>query len=178
MADHSVIGVYATLQDAEHAVQMLQRDGFPSAQISIAGPDDHPDRAADGFDSLGHVVRVGAGTGAAVGGLFGVVMGAAFVFVPGLGPLVVAGPLAAAIIGGLQGVALGAAGGGILGALVGWGVTHDRIVAYEEHLSGGKFLVIAHGARAEVERARDILAVSAPDLTLHAPDAASHRDTE
>jgi hypothetical protein len=46
-------------------------------------------------------------------------VGAAFVWVPGFGPLLVAGLLTAAILGGVEGVVAGAAGGGLLSALAG-----------------------------------------------------------
>ncbi len=60
-------------------------------------------------------------------------------------------------IGGVEGAVAGAAGGGLLGALVGWGVSKDHILKYEEKLKSGKFLVIAHGSPEEVVRAHNIL---------------------
>jgi len=92
-----------------------------------------------------------------MGGFFGLLMGAAFLWVPGIGPLMVAGPFAAALLGGVEGAIAGAAGGGLLGALIGWGVSKQHILKYEEHLKSGDYLVIAHGSQEEVEKARTIL---------------------
>jgi hypothetical protein len=62
-----------------------------------------------------------------------------------------------------------AASGGLLGALIGWGVSKQHITKYEEHLKGGKYLVIAHGSAEEVAKARDILEhTKAHELTVHA----------
>jgi hypothetical protein len=114
------------------------------------------------------VAKSGVGTGAWVGGLFGLLAGAAFIWVPGFGPLIVAGSLAAVLIGGAEGVAVGAAGGGLLGALAGWGVSRQHIIKYEEHLKGGKYLVIAHGSAEEAARAHNILQTTgAAEVTRH-----------
>ena len=68
----------------------------------------------------------------------------------------------------MEGVVAGAAGGGLLGALVGWGVSKQHILKYEEHLKSGKYLLMAHGNTEEVARAHTILQSSgAADLTHH-----------
>ena len=121
-----------------------------------------------GYVTAGDVAKSGVGTGAWVGGLFGLLAGAAFIWVPGFGPLIVAGSLAAVLIGGAEGVAVGAAGGGLLGALAGWGVSRQHIIKYEEHLKGGKYLVIAHGSAEEAARAQNILQTTgAAEVTHH-----------
>ncbi|MEJ2151145.1 MAG: 2-oxobutyrate oxidase, partial [Chloroflexota bacterium] len=110
--------------------------------------------------------------GAWVGGLFGLLIGAAFIWVPGFGPLLVAGPLAAMLLGGVGGAFVGAAGGGLLGVLVGWGVSKQHILKYEEKVKSGKYLLIAHGDADMVSKARDILeSTDAEELAVH--DAAT-----
>jgi hypothetical protein len=52
----------------------------------------------------------------------------------------------------MEGVIAGAAGSGVLGALVGWGVSHQHTLRCEEHLRGGKYLLMAHGSAEEVTR--------------------------
>jgi len=119
-----------------------------------------------GFITAGDVAAQGATSGAWMGGIFGLMVGAAFIWVPGFGPLLVAGPLAAALLGGMEGIVAGAAGGGLLGALFGWGVSKEHILKYEENVKGGKYLVIANGNEAEVNLARNILqGTGAPELT-------------
>lgn len=173
MSEQSVIGVYRAMSEAEEAVHMLDKGGFPIRQVSVLARDLETEKVVHGYITTGDVARAGAGTGAWLGGLFGLLAGAAFVWVPGFGPLLVAGPFAAALLGGIEGAAAGAAGGGLLGALVGWGVSKQHILKYEEEVKGGKYLVVAHGSAEEVARARNILQGSgAVQVTEHAEAAA------
>jgi hypothetical protein len=168
MAQQSIIGVYDTLGQAEDAVRSLDRAGFPIRHVSILARDLTSERQVNGFVTVGDVATEGAGTGAWLGGLFGLLVGAAFIWVPGFGPLIVAGPLVAAIVGGVEGAVVGAAGGGLLGALVGWGVSRDNVLKYEERLRGGQYLVVAHGTDDEVARAGEVLrATTVTDLRRH-----------
>jgi hypothetical protein len=172
-SDGSVIGVYEALDGAETAVLRLGEQGFPISNVSIVARDLTSERAIRGFVSTGDVAKQGAGIGGWIGGIFGVMIGAALVWVPGFGPLLVAGPLAAMILGGIEGAAIGAAGGGVLGALIGWGVSRDHVLKYEDHLQGGRYLVIAHGTPQDAARAADVLR-NGPHLAVetHASPAA------
>ncbi len=98
-------------------------------------------------------------TGAFWGGLWGLLFGAAFIWVPGVGPLLVAGPVAAWIIGAIGRrrrrrrdlSALGA-------ALYSVGIPKGRsVLRYETAIKADKFLVVAHGTADEVAKAKDIL---------------------
>jgi uncharacterized protein (DUF111 family) len=72
------------------------------------------------------------------------------------------------LLGSMDGVIAGAAGGGLLGALVGWGVSKQHILKYEEHLKGGKYLLMAHGSAEEVTRAHSVLeGTGAAEVTHH-----------
>src|SRR5262249_42276004 len=87
--------------------------------------------------------------------------------------LVVAGSLAAVLLGGVEGAVAGAALSGVLGWLLGLGISREKILKYEEAVKAGKFLVVAHGPAEQVERAREILAASRPEkLDRHDPEAA------
>jgi uncharacterized membrane protein len=153
----SLVTVYDTLAEAEEAVRRLADSGFPIEQVSIVSQNLESERQVHGFITPGDLAVDGVTTGAWVGGLFGLLLGAAFMWVPGFGPLIVAGPLAAALLGGIEGVVAGAAGGGVLGALAGWGVSRKHILKYEERLKAGKYLMIVHGAPELVDQARTIL---------------------
>lgn len=157
MDQQSVVHIYANMADAEQAVKNLIDADFPAEQISIVTQNLEAEKQVHGFITVGDIATEGASTGAWVGGLFGLLMGAAFIFVPGFGPLVVAGPFAAALLGGIEGAVAGAAGGGLLGTLVGWGVSKEHILKYEEVVKGGKYLVIANGDETQVNHARQIL---------------------
>jgi hypothetical protein len=175
MADESVIGVYSSMPNAEAAVRALRRGGFPISKVSIVARGLESERDIHGFITTGDVAKTGASTGAWVGGIFGLLAGAAFLWAPVIGPLVVAGPLVTALLGAVEGGAIGAAGGGVLGSLIGWGVSRNDVLKYEDHLKAGKFLVIAHGNAMEVARARDLLQQSgqASEVTVHHAVAAA-----
>lgn len=173
MSEQSVIGVYQSMSEAEEAVRTLGRGSFPITQVSIVAQNLESEKEVHGYITTGDVAKTGTSTGAWVGGLFGLLVGAAFIWVPGFGPLLVAGPLAAALLGGIEGAVAGATGGGLLGALVGWGVSKQHILKYEEHLKGGKYLLIAHGSAEEATRAHNILqSTGAAEVTRHAETGA------
>ncbi len=115
--------------------------------------------------------------GAFWGGLWGLLFGAAFFWVPGLGPLVVAGPLASWIIGALEGAAV-VGGLSALGAgLYSIGIPKDSIISYETAIKSDKFLVIAHGTPDEVNRAKEVLEGTAAEQTdVHMTHAAAAAD--
>src|SRR5262249_12791338 len=126
-----------------------------------------------GFVTSCDVAKSSAQTGAWVGGIFGLLTGAAFLWVPGVGPLVVAGSLASVLLGGLEGAVAGAAASGLLGWLLSLGISKQHILKYEQHVQAGKYLVVAHGSADEVEKGRKILAGTKPaELDVHSQAAA------
>ena len=157
MTQQSVVHIYSNLDEAEAAVKQLNDQKFPINQISIVTQNIESTKQVHGFITAGDVVAQSASSGAWMGGFFGLLVGAAFIWVPGVGPLFVAGPFAAMLLGGAEGVLAGAAGGGLLGALFGWGVSKEHIIKYEESIRSGKYLVVANGDEAQVNQARAIL---------------------
>ena len=107
-------------------------------------------------------------TGAFWGGLWGLLVGAAFLIIPGIGPVVVAGPVASWIIGALEG-AIFVGGVSVLGAgLVSVGIPRDSVLKYESSVKTGKFLLILHGTAAEAEKVRDVLNTTPAEMVeLH-----------
>ena len=136
----AVVGVYDSMKDAEAAVRTLLEQGVPAEQVSIVGQDLHSETEVHGFVTTGDVAKTGAATGAWVGGLFGVLTGAALLFVPGVGALIVLGPLAA----GALAAAEGAVAGGGLGAVLGHFIAKRHVPKYSQHLEAGKYLVLRH----------------------------------
>jgi len=174
MLEHSVVAVYHTFLDAEAAVRSLGDGGFPIDKVSIIAKNLEDDRRVHGYVTACDVASSSAATGAWVGGIFGLLVGAAFLWVPGVGPLIVAGSLSSAMLGGIEGAVAGAAVTGVLGWLFGLGVSKEKIIKYEESIKAGKVLVIAHGPEELVEKAREILGTSAAEqLDAHAPVPAS-----
>ena len=170
--ESSVVGIYAHIDQAEEAVQKLGQGGFPIQHVSIIAKDLGTEKKIHGFITPCDVAKSSARTGAWVGGIFGLLMGAAVVWIPGLGPLVVAGSLTSALLGGLEGAVAGAAVTGVFGWLASLGISKQHILKYEESVKAGKYLVIAHGTPEEAQKARAILAGTGPsELNVHAPAA-------
>jgi hypothetical protein len=166
--ESSVIGVYANIDQADEAVQKLGQGGFPIQHVSVIAQNLGSERKVHGFVTSCDVAKSSARTGAWVGGIFGALVGAAFIWVPGVGPMIVAGSLAAALLGGVQGAVAGAAGVGVLGWLASLGISKQHIVKYEESIRAGKVLLIAHGTPEEIGKAQTILTDTAPsELTAH-----------
>ena len=166
--ESSVVGIYAHIDQAEEAVQKLGQGGFPIQHVSIIAKDLGTEKKIHGFITPCDVAKSSARTGAWVGGIFGLLLGAAVVWIPGLGPLVVAGSLTSALLGGLEGAVAGAAFSGVLGWLSSLGISKQHILKYEESVKEGKSLVVAHGSVDEVKKAEAILATTSPAaLNLH-----------
>ena len=79
----SVVAVYPDHPTAERAVRRLHKEGFAMKDLSIVGRDFQVTEEPVGFVSAGDYAAAGAGTGAWVGGLFGLLLGAAFMILPG-----------------------------------------------------------------------------------------------
>ena len=158
MTERSVVGVYETMAQAEEAVHTLDQAGFPVKHVSIVTQNLASDKTMHGYITPGDdLTPRGAATGAWVGGLLSLLIGSAFLWVPGFGPLVVLGRLAALLLVGVEGALAGAATGSLLGALANWGIAQEHILDYEQQVKGGKHLVIVYGTAEEVAKAQAIL---------------------
>jgi hypothetical protein len=172
--DYVAYGIYPDRASFESAIEGLRAAGFRNSDISAILPErDHTTR------DLGHEINTktpegiaaGAGTGAAVGGVLGWLVGIGALAIPGVGPLVAAGPIVAALAGA------GAAGaaGGLVGGLVGAGIPEIEAKRYAGRIREGGYLVSVHcddadwGRRAEeileATGGRDVVRTSeaAPD---------------
>jgi hypothetical protein len=170
--ENSTVGIYTSMDAAEEAVRQLGQGGFPIQNVSIIARDLGTESKVHGFVTPCDVAKSSARTGAWVGGIFGLLAGAAFLWVPGVGPLIVAGSLASALLGGLEGAVAGAATTGVLGWLFSLGIGKEHILKYEQSVKAGKYLVIAHGSPDDVNKAKQILSGTKPaELNVHAPAA-------
>ena len=169
---NSVVAVYRTHTEADHAVKELQSGGVDMHKISIVGKGYHTDEHAVGYYNTGDRMKYWGKVGAFWGGFWGLLFGSAFFLIPGLGPILAAGPVVAWIVAGLEGAlevgALGALGAGLYSI----GIPKDSIVKYETALKQDQFLLIVHGTAAEVTKAKDILDSTDPSqLSLHSSES-------
>lgn len=154
---NNVVAVYDSHTEAEQAVAQLSAASFDIKKISIVGKDYHTEEKVVGYYSTGDRMKSWGGLGAFWGGIWGLLFGSAFFWVPGVGPLLVAGPLVAWIVGAIEGAAV-VGGVSVIGAgLVSLGIPKDSIVRYETAIKSGSFVLIAHGSREDTTRAKEIL---------------------
>ena len=167
----SIVAIYPSHTAAETAVKELQKSGFDMKKLSIVGRDYHADEHVVGYYNAGDRMKVWGKTGAFWGGIWGLLFGSAFFWIPGLGPLLVAGPLVSWIIGALEGaVVVGAAVSGLsaIGAgLYGLGIPKDSVLRYETAIKTDKFVLIAHGSTVEITHAKEILGRTKPETLDH-----------
>ena len=147
----------------------LQKSGFDMKKLSIVGKDYHTEEQVVGYYHTGDRMKYWGKLGAFWGGLWGILLGAAFFWIPGIGPLVVAGPLVSIIVEGLAG-AVGVGGLTALGAaLYSIGIPKDSVINYESSVKADKFLLVVHGSGDELAKAKDILKSAGHDISVHAP---------
>ena len=165
---NAVVAIYNTHTEAESAIKELQKSGFNMKKLSIVGKEYHTEDDVVGYYNTGDRVKKWGKLGAFWGGLWGILFGSAFFFIPGIGPIAVGGPLVSSIVGGLEG-AVTVGGLSALGAgLYSIGIPRDSVLKYESAIKADKFVVVAHGTSDEVAGARQILdASNAIDGAVH-----------
>ena len=170
---NAVVAVYGTHVGAEEAVKELSREGIDMRTLSIVGKDPHTDEHVVGYYNTGDRMKRWGKTGAFWGGFWGLLFGSAFFAIPGIGPVLAAGPVVAWIVGALEGAVLVGGVSAIGAGLYGIGIPKDSVVQYELALKTDKYLLVVHGAAAEVEKARAIIARTKPiSVELHAAELA------
>jgi len=153
----SVVAIYHTHTDAEAAIQSLQRAGFSMKNLSIVGKDYHTDEHVVGYYNAGDRMKYWGGAGAFWGGVWGLLFGSAFFWVPGIGPLLMAGPIVASIVAALES-AVAVGGLSALGAgLYSLGIPKNTVLQFEAAVKSDKFLVIAHGTVDELAKAKGVM---------------------
>ncbi len=156
----SVVALYDTHVEADDAVRELQRSGFDMQKLSVVGKDYQTEQDVVGYYTTGDRMKKWGKTGAFWGGLWGMLFGSAFFFIPGIGPLLAAGPLVAWMVGALETAAV-VGGVSALGAgLFSMGIPKDSVIQYETQIKAGKFVLIAHGSPNEVSKATGILSAT------------------
>jgi hypothetical protein len=163
----TVAALFESPTVAYSAVQDLVDHGFARDTIGVmarddTGSDDHvTTRVATPGGPSG--VAEGAGIGAALGGLGGVIVGLTGLAVPGVGPVIAGGLLALA----LTGAGMGALTGGLVGALTEVGIPKEHVHYYSEGLRRGGVLVVVATTDAMEELAMTLLSHHHP-IDLHA----------
>ena len=138
----SVIGIYTDRTTVSDAIDVLHKEGYRAADISVLSSDNQ------GSKDFGHEKHTKAAEGAAVGAAIGAVIGAALawlvsiqtVAIPVLAPLAAAGPVLAALAGAGAGGALG----WIAGLLAGLPLSEYVAKRYAGRIRRGGILLSVH----------------------------------
>ena len=151
----TVTHLFDDYAQAQRAVSALEAAGFSSSEVSLVSRYRNDGTLADDASSS-------AATGATVGGLAvggtGLLAALGMIAIPGIGPLVAAGVLATTLTAAAAGTALG----GIIGALIDYGVDEDDAHVYSEGVRRGGSLVSVRADDARAVQAEKILKAQSP----------------
>jgi uncharacterized membrane protein len=139
---------------AREAVAQLKNAGIKPDDLSIVA--NNADDAYKLADDTAAEVGSGVGTGAAVGGVGGLLAGLGLMAIPGVGPVVAAGWLVAALAGAAAGALAGAAVGGLVSAFTQAGVTDEEAEVLAEHVRRGGAVICV---RADDEHAGHVRSI-------------------
>lgn len=154
----TIVGYFDQYTQAQEAVRSLVDTGFSRGDISLVASDPTGEYAKAGEvtstdPNATSYTAAGAGTGAVLGGIGGLLVGIGALALPGIGPVIAAGPLAATLLG----VGVGAAAGGLIGVLMDVGIPEDEAHYYAEGLRrGGAVVTASTQDEMMVERATNI----------------------
>ena len=155
MTDHAV-AVYATHNQAEEAIKLLNNSGYNMKDLSIVGQNYETEEHPVGFVNTGDRMWSWGKLGIFWGSIWGLLFGSAMMFVPGVGVVVFAGWLVAL----LEGAVLGGGFAAMAAAKASIGIPKNSVVQYESDLKAGSFLLLIRGSETQVQGAKDTLAGS------------------
>ena len=118
----TILGMFEQPIAARRAMEQLRNSSLTIEDISIIS------RATESGETVSSVDDVGAGEGAAVGAVWGGLVGLAALLIPGVGPFIALGALGATLTGAVTGAVVG----GITAALIDFGdIPEAEARAYE-----------------------------------------------
>lgn len=164
----SAVAIYNTHTDAEAAVKKLQDSELDMKLLSIVGKDYRTEDHVVGYYKTGDHVKYWGKLGAFWAGIWNLLGGEAFFWMPGVGPILVGGPLVSSIVSALEGAKVHNGLTALGSALYTMGIPKSSVINYESALNANKFLLIVHGANGEASKAREILRKTEPiELAAH-----------
>ncbi len=168
LQNESVIAVFSEHQEADAAVKKLAGAGIELKHLSVVGKGYHSDEKVVGFYNVGDRIKFWGKRGAFWGGLWGLFLGGVLLTIPVVGPVMILGYLAAVVVSAVEGAILVGGLTALGAALYSAGIPRNSVIQYEQAVKADGFLVIVHGAVAELTRAKAILAQGNPSrLDLH-----------
>jgi len=148
----TIIGVFDNPMDARRAMETLRDGPLMLDDVSVIS------KASD--TDVDSTEDVSAGEGAAVGAVWGGLVGLAALLIPGVGPFIAGGALFAALTGAVTGAVVG----GISAALIDFsGIPEPEARGYEDAIYAGKTLVAIKARDEDAAEVQRILTSSGAD---------------
>ncbi|MGA7934164.1 MAG: hypothetical protein WCA35_11505 [Kovacikia sp.] len=162
------IATFSRLEEAGQALDQLVISGFPLARVFLVGQDLS---ACEQNGKAVQLVQIGNSThpgtmfgtalgltkgiifGNIIGGTTGLLLGLGILALPGIGQIA----LSSAVIFTLMSGGVCTAAGGVIGALVGLGLSEKLARDYSEQISQGNYLLIVNSTKREIACAERIL---------------------
>jgi hypothetical protein len=147
-------------EEAEDAIRKLTQSGFDVKKLSLLGKGYHSEEQPIGFYTTADKIKTWGVNGAFWGGIWGLLMGPAVFFLPGIGLLALAGPIVAVLVAALEGAVLVGGMSALGAALSRIGVADKQIIKYEVALKANKYILMVHGGADDLAQAHSVLATS------------------
>lgn len=156
------VGVFATRQDAEQALNELKSSSFPMDKVSIIARDAQElIGEAQASDRVGNQnVKAASGvvaetlTNSALGT---VLVGLGSLAIPGIGPIIAAGSLGVALVATVASSGVEAlAFNGLVKAFTDLGIPEEQARMYSDRLHKGNYVVIVDATEDDLRRATEI----------------------
>jgi uncharacterized membrane protein len=164
----AAVAIYNTHTEAEAAIRRLQGAGIDLARLSVVGKDYRPEDHVVGYYKTGERVKYWGKLGAFWAGVWSLLVGEAFFWMPEVGPIMVGGPLVSSIVGALEGAVVESGMSALGSGLRSLGVSRTSVSNYECALKANKFLLIVSGSHGEAARATEFLGATKPiELATH-----------
>jgi uncharacterized membrane protein len=151
---NTILGIFDDPIAARRALDTLRASPLQLDDVSIVS------RATESGGAVSNSDDVSAGEGAAVGAVWGGLVGLAALLIPGVGPFIAFGALGAALTGAVTGAVVG----GVSAALIDFGgISEDDARDYEQQVHTGKTLVAVKARDEDAIEVRRILASAGAD---------------
>lgn len=163
---NNCIAIFNSHQEAEQAVMGLDQGGFDMKKLAIVGKDYQKEEHVLGYFNTFDRAKFWGKRGAFWGGLWGVLFSPAFMCIPVAGSVTAGGLLFSTFASGLSTAVITGSLTALGSALYSIGIPKNSIIHYETAIKLDKFLLVVHGTRDEVERARDILSTTGKEVEV------------
>lgn len=161
----TVIGVFASREQAEQAVEELHRQGFGHTDVGFIARD-HEGVAGVEREEAEEDTTSRIAAGATGGGVIGGILGAAAsLLIPGLGLVTAAGVMAAT----LTGLLAGSVTGGLIGAFTSMGLPEEEARYYESEVTAGRIVVTVNAPGRQREASAVLRSAGAIETQLRNP---------